>query len=382
MPLQVSSSRKHPIVANTVDGSKLNFDEIYRLCQKRKYGKLSELLLRTYSFGNPCSIRNVSEAANHKEFNSKHSITTGTCATDDLSDDAIHSALERSAARSSTWLHAILIHQPTFEVVDLLCQILNHERNGTNGTSSHGFSFSRNLVVEEISDISGCKPLHVAVQNGCESNVVSRLMQRTNIRVNICLALDNNGRTPLHWAAASKSATATQKKGRLFRFSCTNHSDTAVDADNTYKVVQMLLKECPRAAMIKDNEGNRPIDLARLYQAEPRIIMALLDTEATMNKISQVTRKEKNPTVKEPTSRREVLGQQLDFLQQQFCPVVEKVVAATNEEISSSIMSPTKNFLDVVVECSSKEDFDDHISIITSDAHSQRHVFVSEELDI
>jgi hypothetical protein len=339
-------------------GVKLPVDcaEIDRLCKNKKFDQLFDLLLNMYQSTKTSSKDTNSEVGNKLNPRSNHSDTTCTTTANDQSETFIHPLMGGSAL-SCSFLHGILAYQPPFEVVDLICQLLNNERNGVRNVSG-----TRNLllVVEETSDLSGRIPLHVAIQNYCDKNVVARLMHQTNARFNLCLSLDAMGRTPLHWAVSvSKSFTARAASHgpRSFLFVLSwimKHFNNTKCVDNMFQIIQMLLKNCPRATVMKDVEGNRPIDIARQRQVDPAIVIALLETET-------------------------LLGyEQLENLQTQFFSAVDKRVNTEKLKVVKGTEKPMKNFLDAVIECS----FDDEMSLMSCDDISHPKVFVSEHVSI
>jgi hypothetical protein len=366
-------------------GVQIDFAVINRLCKNKKFDQLSDVLLKMYSSSKSktCSDHLMSKAGKQLDFRSNHSETTCTTITNDQSEPYIHS--HRTSASSSTFLHEILLYKPPFKVIDLLCQLLNNERNrGQNG------SYTRNLLVEEISDMSGRKPLHVAIQNCCDVNVIARLICPKNARYSTCLSVDSMGRTPLHWAVAVTKSFSLKAQGQGFYFfslSCMIHSTMSSKGENnTIQVIQLLIKECPRATLIEDMEGNRPIDIARERQVDPSVIIALLEAEANVKETSVVSQKQinqfgLNKDTKLP-SHRALLGEQLENLEQQFFPAIDNCINSGTKKVENSRCTkdkkPMKNFLDAVIECS----FDEDISLMSCDVMSQPRVFVSEVVSI
>jgi hypothetical protein len=367
--------------------TKLDYEEINRLCQKRKFDEISEMLLQIYKLTNHCCNQSTSEIVKKYDPHSNHTATTCTSTINDRSEHVIHT-FEHNASQCNTFLHVILIHKPPFDVVDLLCQLLNYEANGRNHSQNKS---SRRVQIEETSDKLGRKPIHVAIQHGCDANVVSRLMQRRSTRLNLCLALDQRGRSPLHWAVdASKTlATASTAQGRgryMYRLSCHNHAKDLTDADNMFHIIQLLLDECPRAATLKDIQQNRPIDLARQYRAEPRIILALLETETSINEKRLLTPKDSNNRLLNIDdsfpSHRESLGKRMEDLQDHFFPSEDNFADFKNYKAEQVLFTPEKpifsNFADVFVEWKD----DDDISMISCDGASQRNMFFGEFLEL
>ena len=262
----------------------LDCAEILTLAKHKKFDEILELLLQEYELVQ-------STKANKKlDGQCKRSIITSTtsASTDDTSDsnnnataNAYHHA--HTVDPTSMLLHKILAYNPPLEVVDLLCQLLNRRRKG--GDSACG----RFAGIENVADLSGRTPLHMAAIYNCDSTVLDRIMKRCKSRAHPALALDHIGRTPLHWSVdvrGGDGVTYSQRKScsiLLFRTRCSKQSELAQRIENRLEIVQLLLRTCPRAILVRDKDGNKPIDIARQTKADPDIIMAILDMERELD---------------------------------------------------------------------------------------------------
>jgi Ankyrin repeats (3 copies) len=390
-------------VRNVTKVTKLDYEDIYRLCQNKKFDKLSEKLLNrcmTLKTNNSTCTSSGSDELKMSSYHSNQSDTTCTITTHDQVQPVHH--FMPNTVRSSTLLHHILLYKPPLEVVDLVCHLLNYELKRIVDQQKYNHSNEYCVGIEEVCDKSGCTPLHIAIQHCCDHSVVTRLMQQQRtVQVKLCMSLDNKGRTPLHWAVAGSTSlvatreTTCNRPGRfLCRLSCLSYSvHHRIDLDNMYHIIQLLLEKCPDATMILDNDGNTPIDIARMYNVEARVIIALLESEMKINQVklrpvevvSQIETNKSGLNNNDDTinpSHRKFLGEQFDNLQQQFQCSISKQKQQIVGIDTVKCTTPTflENFLDVIVECAEQDD--DEISLLSVDDVGiiQPKLFVSEFL--
>jgi Ankyrin repeats (3 copies) len=168
----------------------------------------------------------------------------------DSSEDseAAPCALNTTRVECTTALHLILMHRPPVELVDLLCLKL---------TQLKGIPYP-----EDFCDLNGMNPLHLAVANGCDIEVVRRLLSGGASELP-ALTLDHYGRLPLHWAC-----TNVKRHGTFFITS-------KKELDNTVKNAYILIRAFSNAKLYKDEHNQTPMDLALEHKVDERIIAAL-----------------------------------------------------------------------------------------------------------
>lgn len=141
------------------------------------------------------------------------------------------------------------------------------------------------MIAEDVRDIQGRTPLHAAVINGCDLQVVLRLMNGGSYLSSPVMRVDNYGRTPLHWACCRLEAESFKRKP-LHRYflQCHGLCASSKGAKNRSEVIQSLVVANPEAVSVKDINGKRPIDLAHEHGSEAGILKILLDAETTANR--------------------------------------------------------------------------------------------------
>jgi hypothetical protein len=155
----------------------------------------------------------------------------------------------RSAAQAL--MQELCTHRPTVTVVQTVMDALVsiHHGNGNN------------VDPTTIVDAKGRTPLHIAATFGCSLDVVALLMAGNSTAA---LTKDLAGRYPLHWACAhSVSSYALSKKAQKKA------------ADSMVQVINALIEAYVVAAVVKDQAGHTPLDLAVAAHADPRTIAAL-----------------------------------------------------------------------------------------------------------
>lgn len=190
--------------------------------------------------------------------------------------------LTRRQDNPTTPLHEVLEYCPPLAVVNLLCQSLHFEER-----TVYEFSISAgctNSSPEDVATEDGRKPLHIACEHGCDIAVVKRLMKGTSY-VRPVMACDVQGRTPLHWACENPKGTSTGSSFSLF-----NSSRRKQCVDNMVQVIESLLHAYPRAALLKDQNHQTPLDIARDKKADARILKLL---ESAIEKVQAGTRRYK-----------------------------------------------------------------------------------------
>jgi hypothetical protein len=167
-------------------------------------------------------------------------------------DDKVDNWLQLNA-NGKTSLHNILKYQPPAEVVHLLILRLTEKTNIA--------------VPEEFKDAEGRTPLHVAVAHGCHATVIHRLLNGISLVIPAVIK-DNDNRLPLHLACLNEARGSTSTKQK-------SKQPTPEEVNNMVQVVYLLLAAYPVAAVIRDSNGDTPLDLARRNGADIRILRAL-----------------------------------------------------------------------------------------------------------
>ena len=175
--------------------------------------------------------------------------------------------------KGETPLHMLLHYKPTEAVVDMLVDYLTDKSE---------------TVPEDLVDIMGRTPLHVGAAKACPALTMARLVSGVS-GVMPAVAKDSMGRHPLHWACTNPNGR-DDDVGRNFltplvrstrNLNCARGlSDEDIDedmssVDNMVQVVFLLLKAYPEAVAIADMNGQTPLDLARIHDADRRILKLL-----------------------------------------------------------------------------------------------------------
>jgi ankyrin repeat protein len=167
-------------------------------------------------------------------------------------DDRVDNWLQFNA-NGKTSLHNILKYQPPAEIVHLLILRLAEK--------------SKIAIPEEVKDAEGRTPLHVAVAHGCHATVIHRLINGVSLVIP-AVTKDNDDRLPLHLACLNEACRTTSTKQP-------SKQPTREEVNNMVQVVYLLLSAYPVAAVIRDSNGDTPLDLARRNGADRRILRAL-----------------------------------------------------------------------------------------------------------
>jgi ankyrin repeat protein len=207
--------------------------------------------------------------AKRQKFNRVLSFLQGDCSKELLHPrpGTIHSF------KGETLLHLILPYNPPVEIVDLLTHHL-------------GVVSSDPIVLpEEVANIHGRTPLHVAAAHACDVLVVRRLMVKSDTRTTLQASIrDCVERTPLHWACCIPEP----HKRRCCRLrglcglgsTCSKNLMKPQDnGDNMVEVVRVLVETYPQAVIMKDANGWTPFHLAVQHKADIRIIRILQHAE-------------------------------------------------------------------------------------------------------
>ncbi|GAX28518.1 hypothetical protein FisN_12Hh117 [Fistulifera solaris] len=162
--------------------------------------------------------------------------------------------------RGETPLHILLRYNPPEELVHSVIEYLSQSEQSCG-------------VPEDSIDMLGRTPLHVACANGAAVAVVERLLNGES-SVMPAFAKDAAGRHALHGACANPQGSWRRQVRR------TNHHhypfvESMAMVDNMVNVVKALLQAYPESVFIADHDGNRPKDLARMQNADERILLLL-----------------------------------------------------------------------------------------------------------
>lgn len=168
-------------------------------------------------------------------------------------------------------LHHLLKHHPSADLVNfLLSQACAHP------VADDAFFL----------DSQGWTPLHVAVTYGCSQCVLECLLY-DHYGASMATIQDACGRYPLHWACLGPldHRGGSRKRGQL-------------------TIVSHVLHAFPKAAYIRDKDGNTPLDLARAHRASSRVVNLLLSQAFTLSvAAAQPTVKQQHPTTHSPVPR-------------------------------------------------------------------------------
>jgi len=167
--------------------------------------------------------------------------------------------------RGESPLHVILPFHPPVENVDLLIQYLSASKQSQ-------------AVPEDVLDMLGRTPLHVAAAHGCSAKVVARLINGVSA-IMPAVAKDAMGRHALHWACTNphgcENDISSNINFRRKKISRNKFIDGLSATENRIQVVTLLLEAYPEAVLIADDEGLKPIDLALAHRSDQRIIELL-----------------------------------------------------------------------------------------------------------
>lgn len=215
-----------------------------------KKGKFDEIM----------SILQDQSDATVKEWLYQGSCESGASSSDvtigEHSIDAVENCPSRRHFEHTTALHTIMKYHPPVMMVDLLFKKLQQ---------LEGIS-----IPEDFADSPNrMTPLHIAVAQGCDIEVVRRLMHGQTMNLP-AVTIDGQGRTALHWA-------------------CTNPRGSGIFAtkksiENAIKNVYILIRAYPHAKVIRDENSKTPMDLAIKNRADDRIISALHPTRVQIKR--------------------------------------------------------------------------------------------------
>lgn len=144
-------------------------------------------------------------------------------------------------------------------------------------------------VPEDVVDVQGLTPLHVAASHACHSDVIRRLSTGSacGSRVTAPLMPDVWSRYPLHWAclkpkSAVHAAAVVGSHDSYDKFPIVSKIwcqtfHAAATADDWIDTVRILIEAYPEATLHRDVYGFTPLDLAVKYKTDRRII-ALVDS--------------------------------------------------------------------------------------------------------
>jgi hypothetical protein len=206
--------------------------------------------------------------------------------------------------RKNMVLHFILPYQPPVEIVHVIATMLLVKAKADIKKIKQkrpNLDFCNELLAIAPAvtvDCAGRVPLHVAVSNGCDVQIIFQLLKAYSDETctkNTAMCRDYSGRLPLHYACFNLKGirnfdssllsnrechSVTNKKGGNgwgFVLHGSHSFNTKLQKENTYKVVEALLLAYPEAVMVRDDEGRRPIDIARGNKADALILQLLQD---------------------------------------------------------------------------------------------------------
>jgi Ankyrin repeats (3 copies) len=229
-----SGGSKHQNTPSTIErfAEKGKFDEIMALLSHDDHDSVREWLLQEERCHKSTAVDKDSDSSEDSE----------EAATPATSMNAA------SRVECTTALHLILMYRPPVELVDLLCLKL---------TQLKGIPYP-----EDFCDMNGMNPLHLAVANGCDIEVVRRLLSGGASELP-AWTMDAKGRLPLHWAC-----TNVKRPGTFFITS-------KKELDNTVKNAYILIRAFSNAKLYRDENKQTPMDLAVEHKVDERIIAAL-----------------------------------------------------------------------------------------------------------
>ena len=192
----------------------------------------------------------------------------------------------------------------------------NHHKSNQSGiVLGHGQAVPMSNILGEVSDLqwhhptSGVNALHVCVcwnppLNTLESFLKTKI-QSPHIHLNLAWEKNNKGATPLHYACANASDVAIIKaliqsacdhtgKGTIEQYIKAQTYDkgytslhSAVNANASLEVFQLLVESCPRVVLMKDNHGFTPLNLLchNFHQLLVQVIKLLSNHDLTLHTV-------------------------------------------------------------------------------------------------
>jgi Ankyrin repeats (3 copies) len=203
-------------------------------------------------------------------------LLVSTCNNDDDSlKDKEEEPHKKTKTCNTSLLHVALANRAPLSVVETLLSRINE-------------CYTEGLVPEEIQeDASGKTLLHVAAENGCDVNVMERLLNGETL-IAPAYTKDKLGRFPLHWACClpheTKERKMKQKKKATNAKEEHNINQNTVVCKEYYyngkkeirrETIHLLLHAYSVAAVIPDIYGMTPLDYARSIQLDPHTIHLL-----------------------------------------------------------------------------------------------------------
>jgi ankyrin repeat protein len=169
------------------------------------------------------------------------------------SPDEAAQVLQLSGIHGGNFLHFLVQYQPTVGLVTIASRLLNELSE-----------LSADTIAEDTSDRQGRKPLHIAMEYGCDSRVTAFLLQSSAGALPALSKDTCAGRYPLHYACA-------RPNGRSNSLTTTG----STSAKEMLSSIEQLL-QCERmTALVADKSGQLPLDLARQHGASLEIIACL-----------------------------------------------------------------------------------------------------------
>jgi hypothetical protein len=235
---------------------------------------------------------------------------------DKMEDYVLISWLNEGCTGSETALHKLLRYRPPTTLVDLLAQKLTKlnassleemtpalNDKGQSPTPCLTMDFvgemenlgktapqqSRVLIPEEARDDQGRTPLHIAAAFGSHVKVIDRLLEGETCAMP-ALSKDDYGRYPLHWACTnpteevqtllrSGSSRSLLFRGfssrRLVTSASTKAATSPETIDNTCRVICRLIDVFPEALTMPDDDGLTPLALAKRSKVNTTVLKLL-----------------------------------------------------------------------------------------------------------
>lgn len=170
-------------------------------------------------------------------------------------------------------LHALCLYRPTPTVVKVVQDAIKTAHThtivagvspsvGTINTTTTGCISDCIVNAALVTDAHGRTPLHVAVACGCSFAVIEILLQDDT---EAAYMMDHSNRYPLHWACTCSHIAAIAK----------SYGSREREVDNVVKIINRLMEIYAMAVISKDDMGCTPLDIAKLANADQRIINAL-----------------------------------------------------------------------------------------------------------
>ena len=175
-------------------------------------------------------------------------------APNDKSNDGIY---EEDTIVCSLALHDVILQRPPASVVQLLIQTMKRLKPGH--------------YPEAAIDENSQTALHVAVEVGCDMDVIQCLTETTDLPA---LTMDAAGRFPLHICCA---AGARRGRGAW---------------SNTVHTINHLLEIYPQAVVVPDLSGQTPLQLVQrrgTHVADRRILLTLKMVSHLLSKTPEET---------------------------------------------------------------------------------------------